>query len=184
MPILSGLIEISVYSCGELRKAGLERNIDMKKLVIILAIAIMLFAILKQRTGQSSVATQGTPLNTAAVQAEKVPETHTAQVEQITEATSEPIPTENKAATKAEPAVQKTPVKECTEEAEDSNVAESEETVKCVDQGDQNLADNRIPSKLRNLQRSLTIQLKISYVKAKIVPEKESISDNNTPSHP
>ena len=25
-PILSGLIEISVYSCGELRKAGSERK--------------------------------------------------------------------------------------------------------------------------------------------------------------
>jgi hypothetical protein len=100
VPILSGLIEISVYSCGELRKAGSERKIDMKKLVVILAIAIMLFPTQEQRTGQSSVATQGTPLNTAAVQAEKVPETNTEQVERITEAASEPIPTKNKAATK------------------------------------------------------------------------------------
>ena len=113
----------------------------MKKLVIILAIVIMLFTTQEQRTGQSSVATQGTPLNTAAVQAEKVPETNTEQVEQITEATGEPIPTESKVATKAEPAVQKTPVKECTEEAGNSNVAESEGTVPCVDKGDQSLAE-------------------------------------------
>ena len=113
----------------------------MKKFVIILAITIMLFATLKQRTEQSSTATEGTLLNAAMEQREEFPETHTEQVEQITEATSEPIPTESQAATKAEPAVQKTPVKECTEEAEDSNVTESEETVQCVDKGDQSLAE-------------------------------------------
>ena len=32
-------------------------------------------------------------------------------------------------------------MKECTEEAGDSNVAESQETVQCVDKGDQNLAE-------------------------------------------
>ena len=141
MPILSGLIEISVYSCGELRKAGSERKIDMKKLVIILAIAIMLFATLKQRTEQPATVAAGASQNTTTGQPEELPETHTEQVEQITEATSEPIPTENEAATKAEPAVQKTQVKDCTEEAENSNVAESEETVQCVDMGDQNLAE-------------------------------------------
>ena len=141
VPILSGLIEISVYSCGELRKAGSERKIDMKKLVVILAIAIMLFATLKQRTKQSSTATERSPLSAAMEQAEKVPETNTEQVEQITEATGKPIPTESEVATKAEPAVQKTPVKECTEEAENSNVAESEETVQCVDKGNQSLAE-------------------------------------------
>ena len=94
MPILSGLIEISVYSCGELRKAGSEWNIDMKKLVIILAIAIMLFATLKQRTEQPATVTEGTPLNAAAEQAEKVPETYTEHAKKTTEATCEPVPTE------------------------------------------------------------------------------------------
>ena len=116
----------------------------MKKLVIILAIAIMLFVTLKQRTEQSSTATERSPLNAAMEQREEFPETHTEQVEQTTEATSKPIPTESKAATKAEPAVQKTPVKECTKEAEDSNVAESEETVQCVDKGDQSLAEYKL----------------------------------------
>ena len=113
----------------------------MKKLVIILAIVVMLFATQEQRTGQSSVATQGTPLNTAAVQAEKVPETNTEQVERITEPSCEPVPTENEVAKKAEHAAQKTQVTDCTEEAEDSNVAESEETVQCVDKGNQSLAE-------------------------------------------
>ena len=118
----------------------------MKKLVVILAIAIMLFATLKQRTEQSSTATEGSPLSAAMEQAEKVPETHTEQVEQITEATGKPIPTKSEVATKAEPAVQKTQVKDCTEEAEDSNVAESQETVQCADKGDQSLAEYKSQS--------------------------------------
>jgi len=141
VPILSGLIGISVYSCVELRKAGSERKIDMKKLVIILTISIMLFATLKQHTEQSSTATEGTPLNAAMEQTEEVPETNTEQMEKTTEANCELIPTESEVAPKAEPAVQKTPVKESTEEAEDSNVAESQETVQCVDKGDQSLAE-------------------------------------------
>ena len=118
----------------------------MKKLVIILAIAIMLFATLKQRTEQPSTATEGSLPSAAMEQMEEVPETNTEQVEQITEATREPIPTENEAATKAEPAVQKTQVKDCTEEAEESNVAESEETVQCVDKGDQSLSEYKSQS--------------------------------------
>ena len=109
----------------------------MKKLVIILAIAIMLFATQEQRTGQSSVATQGTPLNTAAVQAEKVPETNTEQVERITEPTCEPVPTE---ATEEETEVQ-SPMKEYAEETETQKATEPGETVKCIDEGNQNLAE-------------------------------------------
>jgi len=112
----------------------------MKKLVIIV-IAIMLFATLKQHTERPATVAVGASQNTATGSPEELPETHTEQVEQITEAASEPISTESEVATKAEPAVQKTPVKECTEEAEDSKVAESEETVQCVDMGDQNLAE-------------------------------------------
>ena len=107
----------------------------MKKLVIILAIVIMLFPTQEQRTGQSSAATQGTPLNTAAVQAEKVPETNTEQVERITEPTCEPVPTE---ATEEETAVQ-SPMKEYDEETQKAK--EPEETVKCIDEGNQNLAE-------------------------------------------
>ena len=113
----------------------------MKKLVIILAIAIMLFAILKQRTEQPATIAAGASQNTATEQAEELPETHTEQAEQITEATSEPIPTESEVATKEDPAVQETPLRECTDETKRSKVAELEETVECVDEGDQTLAE-------------------------------------------
>ena len=82
----------------------------MKKLVIILAIAIILFATPKQPTEQSSTAPEGTPPNVAMEQREEFPETHTEQVEQITEATGKPIPTESEVAAKQDPAGQETPV--------------------------------------------------------------------------
>ena len=141
VPILSGLIEFSVYSCGELRKAGLERKIDMKKLVIILTIAFMLFSTQEQPSEQSATVAVGASQNATIWSPEELPETNTEQVERITDPTCEPVPTESEVATKAEPVVQKTPAKECTEEAGDSNVAESQETVQCVDKGDQNLAE-------------------------------------------
>ena len=83
----------------------------MKKLVIILAIAIMLFATLKQRTEQPTTAAVGASPNAATRSPEELPETHTEQ---------------------------ETPLKECTEETKG---AEPEETVECVDKGDQALAE-------------------------------------------
>ena len=61
--ILSGLIEISVYSCGELRKADSERKLDMKKLVVILAIVIILFATQEQRAEQPAMVAAGVSQN-------------------------------------------------------------------------------------------------------------------------
>ena len=140
LPILSGLIEISVYSCGELRKTSSERKIDMKKLVIILTIAIMLFATEEQRTEQSSKVTEETLLNAGMEQTEKVPETNAEQLEKTTEVIYEPMQTESKVTTKEDTAMQ-TPMKECTEEHGDLKVAESEETVQHVDKGNQSLAE-------------------------------------------
>ena len=109
----------------------------MKKLVIILTIAFMLFATPKQPTEQSSTAPEGTPLNAAMEQAEKVPKTNTEQVERITEPICEPVPTE---ATEKETAVQ-SPMKEYDKETGTQKVKEPEETVKCVDEGNQNLTE-------------------------------------------
>ena len=109
----------------------------MKKLVIILAIAIMLFAILKQRTEQPATVAVGASQNAATGSPKELPETHTEQVEQITEATSEPVPTE---ATEEETAVQ-SPMKEYAEETETQKATEPGETVQCVYQGDQSLAE-------------------------------------------
>ena len=112
----------------------------MKKLVIILVITIMLFATPKQPSEQSTTAPEGTPPNTTMEQTEKAPETHTEQAEQITEANCDVIPAESEAATKEKPAEQETPLKECTEETKG---AEPEETVECVDKGDQALAEHK-----------------------------------------
>ena len=113
----------------------------MKKLVIILTIAIMLFATLKQRTEQPATVAVGASQNAATEQTEELPETHTEQVEQIAEATREPISIESEVATEESPAKQETPPKECTEEIERQKTAEPEETVECVDNGDQILAE-------------------------------------------
>ena len=110
----------------------------MKKLVIILTIVIMLFATQEQRA--EHLAMLDTSQNAAAEQAEKVPETNTEQVEKIKEPTCELVPIENEVASKEEPAVQ-TPMKECAEETEWKKDSEPEETVKCVDEGDQTLAE-------------------------------------------
>ena len=112
----------------------------MKKLVIILAIVIMLFTTQEQRMERSSTVTEGTPLNAGMEQTEKVQETNTEQVEKIKEHTCEPTQTESKVAAEKGPAVQ-TPTKECNEESEERKVAEPEEAVKCVDEGDQSLVE-------------------------------------------
>ena len=112
----------------------------MKKLVIILAIAIMLFATLKQRTEQPASVAVGASQNAATGSPKEMPETHTEQVEQITEATSEPVPTE---ATEEETAVQ-SPMKEYAEETQ--KATEPGETVKCIDEGNQNLAEYKSQS--------------------------------------
>ena len=113
----------------------------MRKLVIILTIAIMLFGSLKQRAGQSSTTAEGTPLNAAMEQTEKVPETNTEQMENPTEANCEFVPAENEVATNQGSAGQETPLKECADETKNSKVAEPKETVECIDKRDQTLAE-------------------------------------------
>lgn len=112
----------------------------MKKLVIILTIAIMLFATQEQRTDQSLKVTEETPLNAGMEQMEEVPETNTEQVEKTTEIACEPMQTESKVAAKGEPAVQ-IPTKECNGKTEAQKDAEPEETVECVDKGDYSLVE-------------------------------------------
>jgi hypothetical protein len=114
----------------------------MKRLVIILIIAIMLFATQEQRTDQSLKVTEETPLNAGMEQMEEVPETNTEQVEKTTEIACEPMQTESKVATKEESAAQM-PMKECAEETERQKATEPEETVECVDEGNQSLVEYR-----------------------------------------
>lgn len=109
----------------------------MKKLVI-LAIVIMLFTAQEQRTEQPPSAAVEVSQNTATVQPEELSETNTEQVEKATEIVCEPVPTE---ATKEKTAVQETSSKECVAEQRDLQEVESEKTVKCVDEGNQSLAE-------------------------------------------
>ena len=115
----------------------------MKKLVIILTIAIMLFATPKRPTEQPSTATEETAPNVAMEQTKKVPETNAEQVDKTTTSNCELIPVESEAATKENPAEQETPPKEYTVEPK---VAEPKETVECVDKGDQTLAEYKSQS--------------------------------------
>ena len=110
----------------------------MKKLVIILTIAIMLFATLKQPAEQPSTATEETAPNVAMEQTKKVPETNAEQVDKTTTSNCELIPVESEVATEESPAKQETPSEECTDE---TKAAKSGETVVCVDKGDQTLAE-------------------------------------------
>ena len=108
----------------------------MRKLAIILAIAIMLFATQEQLAEQPAML--DTLHNAASEQTEKVQEANTERVDKTAEATCEPMPTE---ATKEETAVQEIPTNESAKAIDKPKVKESEETVKCVDQGDQSLAE-------------------------------------------
>ncbi len=154
MPILSGLIEISVYSCGELQKVGSERKIDMKKLVIILALAIMLLTMPNQDTVRPPTINLEMSQTAAMELTETIParDTETADVskkeEEIlveikgtTETNSEPMQIESIVETEKHPMVQETPMEECAEELEVQKAAEQEETVECVSRGDQTLAE-------------------------------------------
>ena len=112
----------------------------MKKLVIILAIVIMLFSTQEQHTEEPASTAAGVSQNVTTGQMEKVHETHSEQAEETKDAIYELMQTESEVATKERPAVQ-TPIKECVEETERQQAAEPEETVECVDKGDQSLVE-------------------------------------------
>ena len=113
----------------------------MKKLVITFTIAIILFATQEQRAGQPVTVAAGASQNAAAEQAEKVPKTNTEQAEKITESIyNKPMEIESEVETKDKPEVQM-PTKECNEKSEMQKATEPEETVECVDKGNQSLAE-------------------------------------------
>ena len=112
----------------------------MKKLAIILAIVIMLFALKEQQAEQPETVVAGESQSTALEQTEKVPEMNTEQAEKTIESICEPVLIENEVASKEETAVQ-TPMKECAVETEWKKDSEPEETVECVSRGDQTLAE-------------------------------------------
>ena len=126
----------------------------MKKLVIILALAIMLLTMPNQDTVRPTTTALEMPQSAATGLTEAIParDTETADVSKTEEeilaeikgtieTNSEPMQIESIVETEKHPMVQETPMKECAEELEVQKAAEQEETVKCVDEGDQTLAE-------------------------------------------
>ena len=133
----------------------------MKRLItLILALVMTLFVAPNQGTDQPPVTAVETPQTAITVQVERVPEesemaAETAFVseasetetsvatEETTVTESETEPTESEVFTEEKtPAAQETVVEDCTEITEEVISTETEEdTVECIDEGDQSLAE-------------------------------------------
>ena len=114
----------------------------MKKLItIILAMIMTFFSAPNQGADQTHVTVEKTPQSAITVQVEQVPEesekpAETAFVSEVAEAE-----TMTEAPKKEAPVVQETVTEECTEVAEESVTKLEEDTVECIDEGDQSLAE-------------------------------------------
>jgi len=114
----------------------------MKKLItIILALIMTLLSTPQKGADQTPVTAEKTPQTAIVTQVEQVPEesekpAETAFVGDVTEAE---ITTETPK--KEAPTVQETVTEECTEIAEKIITETEEDTVECIDEGDQSLAE-------------------------------------------
>jgi hypothetical protein len=111
----------------------------MKRLITIIALGMTLFSVPNQDADQPPVNAVKTPQTAITVQVEQAPETiaETAFVGEVTEA--ETTAEEPK---KEAPIVQETITEECIKITEETVTTESEEeTVECIDEGDQSLAE-------------------------------------------
>ena len=114
----------------------------MKRLItIILALIMTLFTAPNQGTEQPHVTAPETPQTAIITQAEQVLEESEKNAE--TAFVSEVKETESvtKAAPEKEQTVQETITEECSEVTEGSVTEPEEETVECIDEGDQSLAE-------------------------------------------
>ncbi len=142
VPILSGLRAFYEYSCVEPRKAARKGITYMKKLItIILALIMTFFTAPNQDADQPPVTAVKSPQTEITVQVEQVPEgsettAETAFVSEVTEAeTTTEVPK------KKAPVIQETVTQEFSEVAEEIITEAEEETVECIDEGYQNLAE-------------------------------------------
>ena len=132
----------------------------MKRLItIILALIMTLFTTPDNGAEQPTVNSVETPQTTITTQVEQVPEesettTETALVDDVSEteteseieetavSENEATPMEAEVSTVETPKVQETPKEESVEITEETIITEpKEETVECIDEGDQNLAE-------------------------------------------
>ena len=114
----------------------------MKKLItIILALIMTLFTAPNRSADRPPVTAVNTPQTAITVQVEQVPEesettTETAFVSEVNETESV-----TEAAPEEEQTVQETITEECIEVTEETITEPEEDTVECIDEGDQSLAE-------------------------------------------
>ena len=114
----------------------------MKKLItIILALIMTLFSTPQKGADQPHVTAEKTPQTAVTVTVEQVPEesekpAETAFVGEVAEAE-----TTTEAPKKEAPVVQEKVAEECTEVMEEIITEAKDETVECIDEGDQSLAE-------------------------------------------
>jgi len=114
----------------------------MKKLItIILAIIMTFFSAPQKGADQPHVTAEKTPQTAITVQVDQVPEesemtAETAFVGEVTE-----VETTTEAPKNEAPVVHETITEECTEVTEETITEPEEETVECIDEGDQSLAE-------------------------------------------
>ena len=115
----------------------------MKKLItIILALIMTLFATPNQGADQPSVTAEKTPQTAITTTVEQVPEESETTAEAAFVGNVAEAETTTEEPKKEAPIVQETITEECIEITEETIITEhEEETVECIDEGDQSLAE-------------------------------------------
>ena len=114
----------------------------MKRIItIILALIMTFFTAPRKGANQPPVTAEKTPQTAITVQVDQVPEesemtAETAFVGEVTE-----VETTTEAPKNEAPVVHETITEECTEVTEETITEPEEETVECIDEGDQSLAE-------------------------------------------
>ena len=115
----------------------------MKRIItIILALIMALFTAPNRGADQPPVTAPEMPQTAIVIQVEQVPEESEKTTETAFESEVKGTETEKEAAPEEEPTVQETITEESIEIAEETVITEpEEETVECIDEGDQSLAE-------------------------------------------
>ena len=114
----------------------------MKKLItIILALIMTLFTAPQKGADQPHVTAEKPPQTAITTTVEQVPEESEKPAETAFVSEVKEIETVTEAAPEEEPTVQETITEESIEIAEATVITEPEETVECIDEGDQSLAE-------------------------------------------
>ena len=114
----------------------------MKRLITIILVIIMtIFTTSQKGADQPPVTAEKTPQTAIVTQVEQVPEESKKPAETAFVSEVKGTETVTEAAPEEEPTVQETVTEDCTEVAEESVTKPKDETVECIDEGDQSLAE-------------------------------------------